>query len=213
MPGLLNRRLDGKFDGLLHVGRTTIVLSMRTFDRLAQSDGAASGNDAAVSQQRCQWIGCDRDGLYRAPRSRRELRRYWWFCLEHVRAYNAAWNYYAGMSDNEVEADVRFDTVWQRPSWPLGAMRYVHWRARPVGGGFSPFQETRTPAQPALTPEERALLVLDLRPPVTVNIVKTRYKELVKLHHPDANGGDKASEERFKQISEAYRKVMSSLTS
>ncbi len=38
-----------------------------------------------------------------------------------------------------------------------------------------------------------------------------RYKELVKLHHPDANGGDKASEERFKQISEAYRTVMNSL--
>ena len=59
--------------------------------------------------------------------------------------------------------------------------------------------------------EERALLVLDLRPPVTIAIVKTRYKELVKLHHPDATGGDKASEERFKQISEAYRTVMHSL--
>ncbi len=62
-----------------------------------------------------------------------------------------------------------------------------------------------------MTAEERALLVLDLRPPVTIAIVKTRYKELVKLHHPDANGGDKASEERFKQISEAYRTVMNSL--
>jgi len=39
-------------------------------------------------------------------------------------------------------------------------------------------------------------------------VVKARYKELVKRHHPDANGGDKASEERFKQISEAYRTLM-----
>ena len=61
-----------------------------------------------------------------------------------------------------------------------------------------------------MTAEERALVVLDLRPPVTIAIVKMRYKELVKLHHPDANGGDKASEERFKQISEAYRTVMNS---
>ena len=103
---------------------------MRAFDRLAQSYGAASGSGAAVTQHCCEWIGCDRDGLYRAPRSRRELRQYWWFCLEHVREYNAAWNYYAGMSDNEVEADVRFDTVWQRPSWPLGAGN----RATPDGG-------------------------------------------------------------------------------
>jgi hypothetical protein len=185
---------------------------MRTFDRLAQSFGAASGNGAAVNQQCCEWIGCDRDGLYRAPRSRRELRQYWWFCLEHVREYNAAWNYYAGMSDNEVEADVRFDTVWQRPSWPLGAaMRYSQWRARPIGDGFEAFQEIRTPPRSPLTAEERALLILELQPPVTVKSVKMRYKELVKLHHPDANGGDKASEERFKQINEAYRTVMRSL--
>ena len=62
-----------------------------------------------------------------------------------------------------------------------------------------------------MTAEERALVILDLRPPVSVAIVKTRYKELVKRHHPDANGGDKAAEERFKQISEAYRTVMNSL--
>lgn len=31
-----------------------------------------------------------------------------------------------------------------------------------------------------------------------------RYKQLVKRFHPDANGGDKAAEERFKEISEAY---------
>ena len=59
--------------------------------------------------------------MYRAPRSPERLTEYWWFCLLHVRTYNAAWNYYAGMSDSQVEADIRRDTVWQRPSWPLGA--------------------------------------------------------------------------------------------
>ena len=52
---------------------------------------------------------------------------------------------------------------------------------------------------------------MDLDPPVTVEIVKARYKKLVKRHHPDANGGDKAAEEKFKQISEAYRTIMRSL--
>ncbi|MFO1155475.1 MAG: DnaJ domain-containing protein [Rhodospirillales bacterium] len=46
---------------------------------------------------------------------------------------------------------------------------------------------------------------------MTVADVKSRYKELVKRHHPDANGGDKAAEERFKQINAAYRTVMDSL--
>lgn len=70
-------------------------------------------------------------------------------------------------------------------------------------------RETRRPAR---TPEEKALVVLDLVAPVTVAIVKKRYKQLVKQYHPDANGGDKAAEERFKEISAAYRTVMVSLT-
>src|ERR1051325_3900540 len=68
----------------------------------------------------CEHPGCEAGGDFRAPRSRLELNRYYWFCLEHVRAYNLAWNYYAGMSDSEIEAEIRRDTVWQRPSWRLG---------------------------------------------------------------------------------------------
>jgi curved DNA-binding protein CbpA len=56
------------------------------------------------------------------------------------------------------------------------------------------------------------MATLDLTPPVTIVALKTRYKKLVKLYHPDANGGDKAAEEKFKDISEAYRIVMGSLT-
>jgi curved DNA-binding protein CbpA len=55
------------------------------------------------------------------------------------------------------------------------------------------------------------MAVLGLEPPLTVAIVKARYKTLVKLCHPDANGGDKAAEERFKDISAAYRVVLKSL--
>lgn len=161
----------------------------------------------------CDWGGCALEGLYRAPRSRTRLQDYWWFCLDHVRAYNTAWNYYAGMTEAEVEADVRRDTVWQRPTWPLGPGRggFNH-RFQWQGEGFGepPDPPKSTPPR-AMSPTERALVTLDLTPPVTVAIVKARYKLLVKRYHPDANGGDKASEERFKIISEAYRMVMSSL--
>ena len=47
----------------------------------------------------CDHPGCEAGGDFRAPKSRLELDRYYWFCLEHIRAYNLAWNYYAGMSD------------------------------------------------------------------------------------------------------------------
>jgi len=59
--------------------------------------------------------------------------------------------------------------------------------------------------------ETQALVALDLRPPVTIDTVKARYKELVKRHHPDANGGDKRAEEKFKLISQAYQTIMNNL--
>ena len=81
--------------------------------------------------------------------------------------------------------------------------------------GFGYFNERTEAEGPAAsaqhTPEADALLVLELTAPVTQATVKARYKELVKKHHPDANGGTKASEEKFKQIGEAYRIVMASL--
>jgi hypothetical protein len=160
----------------------------------------------------CDWPGCSSQGLHRAPRSRRQLREFWWFCLEHVRQYNASWNYYAGMTEQEVEADVRFDTVWQRPSWRMGqAARAFAFDSFNVNDPLSVFGADGEPKRRAASAEEKAMVILDLKPPLTVAMVKTRYKALVKLHHPDANGGDKAAEERFKDINAAYQIVMKSL--
>jgi hypothetical protein len=164
-------------------------------------------------ERKCDWPGCPAEGEHRAPRSRRELKRFWWFCLAHVRQYNASWNYYAGMTEQEIEADVRFDTVWQRPSWRMGeSMRAFAFGSVDIGDTFAVFGNSGEARQRPARPEEQAMVVLGLEPPVTVATVKARYKTLVKLCHPDANGGDKAAEERFKDISAAYRVVLKSLS-
>jgi DnaJ-class molecular chaperone len=129
-----------------------------------------------------------------------------------VRQYNASWNYYAGMTEQEIEADVRFDTVWQRPSWRMGENgRGFTFGSVDIGDTFAIFSNGKKTRQRSATPEEQAMIVLGLEPPLTVAILKARYKTLVKLYHPDANGGDKAAEERFKDISAAYRVVLKSL--
>ncbi len=119
------------------------------------------------------------------------------------------------MAEDEVEADIRRDTVWQRPTWRLGPQGNRLSQGFRVTDGFGYFNESpeaeSTAAAAHRSPEAEALLVLDLSAPVTQAAVKARYKELVKKHHPDANGGTKASEEKFKEISQAYRIVMASL--
>jgi hypothetical protein len=66
----------------------------------------------------CEWPGCGAHGEFRAPRARDRLTEYFWFCLDHVRDYNAGWNYYQGMSEDEIEADIRADTARRRQHAP-----------------------------------------------------------------------------------------------
>ena len=181
---------------------------------------AYAPDPAATPGRACDSPGCAAEGAYRAPKSRTSLNEYHWFCLEHVRAYNASWDFYKGMTPGQIEAQTRADTGWQRPTWPLGA------------GGKPVFDETqlRDPlhllaagrvnrdqangrakaAAPAQLREPMQTLGLEW--PVSLDVVKTRYKELAKKHHPDANGGDRGAEERLKSINLAYAAIRHYLT-
>jgi len=159
----------------------------------------------------CDWPDCRDTGDHRAPRSRDRLDEFHWFCLDHVRIYNRAWNYYVGMSDQEVEACVRSDTTWNRPSWPFAGAQPEHWSFDdqniddPFGVlGRDGKKSGHMPPAELSGPQRQALADFDLDFPVTIDEVKARYKELVKRHHPDANGGAKKAEERIKRVNRAY---------
>jgi hypothetical protein len=179
---------------------------------------AASADPATAAGVRlCDHAGCVAAGDFRAPRSRNQLDEYYWFCLDHVRAYNAQWNYYAGMNAAEIEAQIRQDTVWQRPTWPLGSRVGMRFGARIRDFGMFDMDDDEASGdkrergrQRPLTEQEQALAVFDLAPPFTLGGLKSRYKALVKLHHPDAHGGDKAAEERLKVINRAYSTLKAS---
>lgn len=175
---------------------------------------------------RCSHPGCAEQGEYRAPRSRHALRTYIWFCLEHVRAYNKAWDYYADMDAADIERHVREDVTWQRPTWPLGARGGpdpIDGQKTGIKDGFGVYEDSVGRAgagrnddgdtreyRHLRAPEREALDVMNLAPPVTLEIVRDRYKELVKQLHPDANGGDKRAEERLKLVNHAYSTLKNS---
>ena len=166
--------------------------------------------DPDAPGQTCDAPGCDGSGHYRAPKSRESLREYWWFCLDHVRLYNSGWDYYRGMTAVQIEAEIRADTSWQRPTWPLGSL----------GGNMlederllDPLQllgaskmRRRGPEDQNRPPPElrEPLSHLSLGWPLTIDELKARYKELAKKLHPDANGGNREAEDRLKTINAAY---------
>lgn len=163
----------------------------------------------------CDHPGCAQQAEYRAPQARDRLNDYYWFCLNHVREYNSAWNYYAGMGPDEIEAETRKDTTWQRPTWPLGmqgnSRRFTFTVHDPFDLMDKEAEDRHAKARAPATPEEEAMKVLELSGPITFDLLKARYKELVKRHHPDANNGDKQAEERFKRINQAYNTLRSSM--
>jgi hypothetical protein len=164
--------------------------------------------DPGAPGRACDVPDCSHQGEFRAPKSRSALREFHWFCLEHVRAYNAAWDFYKNMSPDEIEAELRADSSWQRPTWPLGRLGGHSRMDEALEAELHAFafgQRSKAAPQAGAPPELReALGVLELGWPVTLEDVKTRYKELAKRHHPDANHGDKGSEERLKVINLAY---------
>lgn len=175
---------------------------MRSADHAQHGPRRADDSDDIVPIQGCAWPGCDCPGDYRAPKSRTALRDFHWFCLEHVRRYNAAWNYFDGLDADQIEAIRQGDATWHRPTWPLGARA----SATAAADGFEDLLNggDEAPSPPASPEREKALASLGLGKDASPNEVKARYKALAKRHHPDANGGCKRAEERLKTINEAY---------
>jgi DnaJ-like protein len=176
----------------------------------------------------CQWPGCDAPATHRAPKGRLRASEYWRFCLDHVREYNSSYNFFAGMSDDAVAKYQKEDVTGHRPTWKLGSLggkRSSSSRAdfRPPGWAaedpFGLFGEAvprgNGHARPAsegrkiLNAQRRALDVLGLEPDAKRADIKAKFKVLVKRHHPDANGGDRGSEDQLREIITAYNYLKS----
>lgn len=197
----------------------------------AAATGAAGLSAAAAveaaARGSCAWPGCPEDGGFRAPRSRKRGDGYYMFCLGHVRDYNAAWDFFAGMTADQIAAWRHEDVTWHRPTRRLGADRAGGedpaaggWAGRRLRDELNLFaaafgedgslhgmdpQQAERPMKPG---ERAALKVFGLDQRATLYDIKARYKELAKRYHPDATGGDRRFEDRFKAVNKAYRYLL-----
>jgi len=180
-------------------------------DRRVKTDGPA-----------CQWAGCKEKATHRAPKGRDREKDYLRFCLAHVREYNQSYNFFAGMSDDAVMAYQKDAITGHRPTWKMGTGKRA---ARPdidaasdplgifheLGGraGARPDPSHKPESRMIRNAERKALDVLGLEVGATAQEVKMRFKALVKRHHPDANGGDRSTEDRLVEIIQSYNYLKS----
>jgi hypothetical protein len=177
----------------------------------------------------CQWPRCDAPATHRAPKGRLRASEYWQFCLDHVREYNNSYNFFAGMSDDAVAQYQKDALTGHRPTWKMGSIGGKRAAKRagkhfPGADGsaddpFSLFGEagdqhagharTAPESRKIFNGQRRALEVLGLEGDAKRADIKTKFKILVKRHHPDANGGDRGSEAQLREIIAAYNYLKS----
>jgi hypothetical protein len=177
--------------------------------------------EAKKNQQttKCNWLGCRESGGYLAPKGRGRDGEYYSFCLDHVREYNRSYNYFDGMSDAQIADFQKEATVGHRPTWKVDANSWRNQRlaeearklrgfarkfaANPDIGGFQ--AEPNTPRRRHVRNAElKSLRALNLDAGASASDIKTQFKSLVKMCHPDSNGGDRGSEDRLREVIQAY---------
>ena len=171
----------------------------------------------------CDAPGCPEPGEFRAPGPRAPSFAgghdgpgdYRWYCLDHVRQFNAGYNWFAGMSPDEILAAQHPVHGWERQTRAFSATAGID--AAPRWADFadpldaiSARARARQPAQrddgrlvsPA---ERRALSTLGLPLDADRRALRMRYADLVRALHPDRNGGDRSHEARLQAVVEAYQ--------
>lgn len=193
---------------------------------------ASSGNrqtrfhGRSEAQGLCAWPGCREPGEFRAPSRRRASfdgpGDWRWLCLDHVRQFNAGYNYFEGMSSDEIEAAQTPYGGWDRetrafataggdrpPKWadfadPLDAIG-ARFRRAAAGGADAPRRDGRE-----LSPLDRKhLKTLGLAADADRRALRQRYADLVRRYHPDRNGGDRTHEKALQAVIEAYTQLKS----
>jgi hypothetical protein len=172
-----------------------------------------------TSSRACDHEGCTEAGKFRAPKAPDVLDEYLWFCKDHVREYNLKWNFFDGTTEAEINAQLTKDKVWERTTKPLGDPEARAWARLGIEDAHQVLgnNATRNPGKSItggtrkLPPtERRAIEILEAKDHWTKAEVRKSYKALIKVLHPDMNGGDRSQEDQLQLVVWAWDQIKES---
>src|SRR3989338_1757480 len=188
-----------------------------------EDDHIEDGMGVKGGEKRWDHHDCRLPGSAKAPKSRDMPDQHYWFCQRHAAEYNKNWNFYAGMTEAQIRAEQETERMpGGRPTWSFKAAarsrEAAAQAARDARAFADPFgifraqqrraESQRTAAERGLGKLERqALADLDLEAGADGAAIKTKYKELLKRCHPDANGGDRSAEHKLQRVIKAYKQL------
>lgn len=188
-----------------------IFVGLRSTRKKSTSSTQSSG-------PKCQWDGCEKTGTHRAPVGRDGEGLYLLFCLEHVKEYNKGYNFSADLSDADIARYQREATTGGRKTWgtTVKAAKEAPLPSTARSGSAKALNARKSAEQRQAQREQlqirklkvleaRAFETLGLTPDATPEEIRSRYKERLKMHHPDANKGDRTSEDDLRASIEAHK--------
>ena len=174
----------------------------------------------------CAQPGCNEPGEFRAPplEGARGVgdgpAPYRWLCLDHVREFNAGYNFFKGMSPDEIHDAQRPFAGWERETRAFngtgGADRPPRWAdfsdpLDAIGARFrGAMPAERKDGKPLSRKDREALRTLELEVDADRMALRKRYSELVRRFHPDRNGGDRSYETALAKVIAAYQQLKGS---
>ena len=170
-----------------------------------------------TSTRVCDHEGCQEKGLYRAPKAPDVLDDFFWFCKDHVREYNAKWSFFDGKTEAEMNAQESADKVWERKTKGWRDPEAKAWARLGIEDPHQVLGQnaTRNPGRGVvgrkLPPTERkALTILEGKDDWDKAMIRKAYKSLIKVLHPDINGGDRSQEEQLSEVVWAWDQLKDS---
>ena len=157
----------------------------------------------------CQWNKCRNVGKYRAPTERDNIKNFKWLCEKHIVLFNKNWNYFEGMSENEIQKFIKSDLTWHRPTQKFGATDNffnILWN-NALNDKFNFFNENNSINKKinGLSEKDKdALKIMELELGADWLTIQKKFKTLVKKFHPDKHAGNKQYEDKLKKITLAY---------
>lgn len=193
-------------------------MSVRSAKKKNPRGRRAATGASETSQRVCDKDGCEEAGKFRAPKAPDVLDDYFWFCQEHVREYNNTWNFFEGTTEAELNAQQSKDKVWERETKPMGDPEARAWARL---GIEDPHQvlganATQNPGRNAKTgrrlppTERRAIEILEAKDDWSKADIRKSYKKLIKVLHPDMNGGDRSQEDQLQEVRWAWDQIKDS---
>jgi DnaJ domain len=170
------------------------------------------------ARAQCAVPGCAAPGEFKAPLQPANFDGpgAWRFlCLDHVREHNAKYNFFDGMSPEEIQEAQSPLAGWERTSRTFAANGTdppPRWSdfADPLDAIATRFGRVREPSR-FNKAERQALSVLGLGEDADRHSLRQTYSTLVRRYHPDKNGGDRAHEARLTAVIEAYQLLRKSV--